>query len=472
MAKNNDKYIEVDGVVYDIGTGRVVADKIKQPSLPKHNNTVLDLRTPHNIVASNQNAIKQREVQSNQRPQHKATTRAKALGPRVSRQSRTKPKPARNIPVASKATITSGDTQSFEYLDAVLFRGVFPKSNFKLWQLSLVRTIFSPQTWLLLSLPLIILQIRVIKHYTLNETIQKAKSFVAPDRYDQVVLALAIVIVAFFVGVIIRSCITATGISLRLREIDNRPIKMITALRSAMHSIIRQALNYLIHLVVILAITYGLVVMSINLYTTTSPLFAESRYHILAAVFLLWLIILILLYAKHWLQVGLLSRSSKTTHIQIKSIKLLFTTTSANIVSGLTGVFLIVLCYGAIFAMAWFATNAFVSQSGPPAIFVLILISSSTIIILTTLQYIQQNLWARQYYYSSFSSPDKNELLYMEPTRPDSIWPIYVVIALATILMILYFVVAIVYTSRLKGFLANIHAAIPSEVNIVVPVQK
>lgn len=477
MSSKTDKYLEVDGVVYDIASGRVVSDSKKTPSL-KSKSSVLDLRTPHNIVASSQRAIQKREVQGNVNPRADSMiSKLQVKNNKTNYVHKSQAKPVakvnstKAIPRSTKSDITD-DQESIDYFGFVFLKGIFSKGNLRLWQLSLVRTIFSPQTWLLLTLPLLILQVRVIRHYTLNETIQKAKSFVAPDHYNQVALALAITLVAFMVGVIIRSCITATGISVRLREIDNRPIKVINALRSAMHSIIRQALNYFIHLVIIVAITVGLIMVSKSLFLSTNPWVSNSRYQILAALFLVWVIVLVFLYAKHWLQVGLLSRSSKTSHIQVKSIKLLFTTPSANLVSGLTGIFMIVLCYSAIFSMSWFVTNYFVSQAGAPAIFILILIAFTTIILLTTLQYIQQSLWAKQYYFSSLNSPDKGELLYMEPTKPDSTWPIFVVVAIATVLMIVYFVIASLYAARLKGFLANIHASIPDEINVVVPIRK
>lgn len=475
MNHKSDKYIEVDGVVYDIASGRVISDN-KQQHHNRKKDSVLDLRTPHNIVASSQRAIQKREVQPI------VTTRPTPV------LKRTQPihKPTNNTPAqntshqaqpssqANKTTknITLKDSEAPEYLNFVLIKGIFAKGNQKLWQLSLLRTVFSPQTWLLLTLPLIVLQIRIVKHYTLNETIQKAKSFVAPDHYQAVSLALGVTLAVFLIGVIVRSCITATGISARLREIDNRPIKILVALRSAMHSIIRQALNYVIHLIIIFVITLGLLLISKNLLSSVDPWIVSSRYQILVAIFLIWLITLVFLYTKHWLQVGLLARSSKTSHIQFKSIKLLFTTPLANIASGAIGLFLILLCYSIILSMSWYATSFFISQAGAPAIIILVLIAFITVILLTTLQYIQQSLWARQYYYASLSSDSSSELLYMEPTKPDSIWPIYVAIGVLLVFMIAYFWATAIYASRLRGVLANIHANIPDEINIVVPIRK
>lgn len=477
MSSKTDKFLEVDGVVYDISSGRVISDNKKKSTL-KSNNSVLDLRTPHNIVASSQRAIQKREVQSRPKPRaDNFITKPHVAYDKTSHVHKSQTKPvlkahATKLALRDANTNTIDDQDMLDYFGFVFLKGVFPKGNLRLWQLSLIRTIFSPQTWLLLTLPLVILQVRVIRHYTLNETIQKAKSFVAPDHYNQVTLAFAFMLVAFLVGVVIRSCITATGISVRLREIDSRPIKVINALRSAMHSIIRQALNYFIHLVIVVMITVGLLLISKSLFLSTNPWVSNSRYQILVSLFLAWVIVLVFLYAKHWLQVGLLSRSSKTSHIQVKSIKLLFTTPSANLVSGLTGLLLITLCYIVIFSMSWYVTNYFVSQAGAPAILILILIAFTTIILLTTLQYIQQSLWAKQYYYSSLNSSDKGELLYMEPTKPDSVWPIFVVLAVAAVLMLVYFVIANLYAARLKGFLANIHASIPDEINVVVPIKK
>jgi hypothetical protein len=475
MNNKSDKYIEVDGVIYDISSGRVVSDNKKHRASNKKN-SVLDLRTPHNIVASSQRAIQRREVQSSVVAKH------------VTNPNKTVPlqRPASNTPqrtISHQKSVkpqnrttaknnSQEDTESQEYFGFVLINGIFAKGNLKLWQLSLFRTIFSPQTWLLLTLPLIVLQVRIIKHYTLNETIQKAKFFVAPDHYQAVSLALGITLVVFLFGVVVRSCITATGISTRLREIDNRPIKILSALRSAMHSIIRQALNYVIHLIIIVIITLGLLFVAKNLLNSVDPWIINSRYQILVAIFLIWLITLIFLYTKHWLQVGLLARSSKTSHIQLKSIKLLFTTPLANITSGTMGIFLILLCYGIILSMSWYATSFFISQTGAPAIVILILIAFVTVVLLTTLQYVQQSLWARQYYYSSLNSDSSSDLLYMEPSKPDSIWPMVVVVGILSVFMIVYFWATAVYASRLRGVLANIHAGIPDEINIVIPIRK
>lgn len=472
--KKNQKYIEVDGVIYDIASGRVVNNKKKQIA-HSNKNSVLDLRTPHNIVATNQQAIQAREVQSSTTTQH---VQPKAQAYPTHRKA-TNIKPANRIrrpsvqkPRVTTNTFQSGNIDNFEYLSFVLARGLFSKGNLKLWQLSLVRTIFSPQTWLLLTLPLLLLQIRVIRHFTLNETLQKAKQFVAPDHYDTVTLAIGFTLIAFFVGVIIRSCITATGISVRLREIDNRPIKVLNALRSAIHSIIRQALNYIVHFIIIIFITISLIFISKQLFISTNPWITSNKYQIIVALFILWVMALIFLYTKHWLQVGLLARSSKTSHIQLKSIVLLFTAPSANMVSGVIGISLIILCYGVILSMSWFATNYFIHQTVSPTIIILILIAITTILLLTFLQYIQQSLWARQYYYASTKSSKSNELLYMEPSKPDSIWPIFVVVGLLTLLMVAYFVLINQYTARLQGVLANIHASIPDEINIVIPIKK
>ena len=98
--------------------------------------------------------------------------------------------------------------------------------------------------------------------------------------------------------------------------------------------------------------------------------------------------------------------------------------------------------------MSWYATSFFISQNGAPAVVILILIAFSTVVLLTTLQYVQQSLWARQYYYSSLSSDSSSDLLYMEPTKPDSIWPMAVVIGVLSVFMIAYFWATAVYASR------------------------
>lgn len=95
-----------------------------------------------------------------------------------------------------------------------------------------------------------------------------------------------------------------------------------------------------------------------------------------------------------------------------------------------------------------------------------------TVLLLATAQYIQQNLWARQYYYIASHSPMRKELLYMEREKPAKVWPLFVALALAGTLLLTYTTIISLYGSQLRGQLANLHAAIPDEIRLVIPVQK
>ncbi len=66
----------------------------------------------------------------------------------------------------------------------------------------------------------------------------------------------------------------------------------------------------------------------------------------------------------------------------------------------------------------------------------------------------------------------RNELLYMEREKPAKVWPLFVALALAGVLLLMYTIVITRFGSQLRGQLANLHAAIPDEIHLVIPVKK
>jgi hypothetical protein len=140
-------------------------------------------------------------------------------------------KKSTNIHTQASEEKTTKHTSSLNFISFVIIKGIIPVSNFALWQLNLIRTIFSPQTWFLLSLPLLFVQLRIIQNYNLNEILQKSRDFLSPEHYNVIVVTLCGLIAAFLIGIIIRAIITNTGIYVRLREIDDREVQSFTGLK-------------------------------------------------------------------------------------------------------------------------------------------------------------------------------------------------------------------------------------------------
>jgi len=130
------------------------------------------------------------------------------------------------------------------------------------------------------------------------------------------------------------------------------------------------------------------------------------------------------------------------------------------------------LVYGLILLMDWQLVRYFLTQTGAPAIVWLIVIAIITVLLLTSLQYIQQSLWARQYYYASLRAVNSNELLYMEKPKPASLWPLGIMAAGVITITFAYFLITSLYASQLRGYLANLHSVVPSEIRLVVPLKK
>jgi hypothetical protein len=68
-------------------------------------------------------------------------------------------------------------------------------------------------------------------------------------------------------------------------------------------------------------------------------------------------------------------------------------------------------------------------------------------------------------------SKNRNQLLYMEREKPASSWPLYVAVLLAGVFVGSYFLLFNLYGSRIRGEMANIHAMIPEEIKLVVPLK-
>ena len=460
------KHVNVDGILYDVSSGREL-DKNQVPE-------VLDLRNNSNLSrqtaslatpGSPRKFTTYRSSSAPQQPQHqpKATTRPHLdKSSKSSHQAKSSDKPKAD---------SANDAKKISFFSFVIARGILPRGSLKLWQASLFRTIASPQTWLLLSLPLILVQFRVIQNLNLNQFLVKAKDTVTPENFQAVTVSLGVIMGLFLLGVIVRSIITSAGVHVRLREIDNRPAKLSLGIQSAMHSLLRQMLNYIVHFAIIVLWSGLLIWLTAMILTTGNSLVSTNKYQIAAVVGFAWLFVMVLLYTKHWLQIGLLSRSSKVARVQLQSISLLFSSPLKNAIAGLVGFSLSASVILLILAMSWFVTDYFIAQQGSPVIAILVVIAISTVILLTNLTYVQQNLWARHYYFVASLSKNRNQLLYMEREKPASSWPLYVAVLLAGVFVGSYFLLINLYGSRIRGEMANIHAMIPEEIKLVVPLK-
>jgi len=463
------KHINVDGILYDARSGRKITTNFSeyQPT------EILDLRSKSH--ASKKNLSTSR-----------SSSTKKFVSPRPSyaQPSNIKENTAKNQPVDSKVQNPSEPIQArqslpekvvtqpndrLSYFSFVLVGGILPRGNLALWQASLFRTIASPQTWFLLSLPLLLVQFRVLQNLNLNQLLISSKAAVTPENFQSLKVSVGILLTLFLLGIIVRAIVTSAGIYTRLREIDHRPAKLSTAIHSAMHSLLRQMLNFILHITTVLLWSGLCILLVIFTLTTTNSLVATSKYQILTAAGLIWVFVMVLLYSKHWLQVGLLARSNKVSKVQHESASLLFRAPLKNALTGLFGFLLSLFVIGIIISMSWFVTDYFIRQKGSPVIAILIAIAIVAVVLLTNLQYVLQNLWARQYYFLASSSKRRNQLLYMEREKPATIWPVYVALLLAFALVAGYFLMTSIYASRIRGEMANIHSMIPEEIKLVVP---
>lgn len=360
-----------------------------------------------------------------------------------------------------------------DYFSFVLLKSFVPKPNISLWQLSLLRAVFSPQTWLLMTLPIIFLQILQYRNFTINEFLESIKSLLSPDNFNSVVYAGGAILMVFMISLIFRSMVSASAIYVRLREIDNREVDLFSAIRASANTILRQSLNYIYHLILLIVITTTLLLTIKAIFFTDISVIVSNRFQLISAIFLGWLILLVMLYAKHWLQIGLFARSSTTRHIQLQSFKLLFSSSLQNISTSLFGLLVLSLGYGVIFLGNWLIVSFFTTQAKIPPTTILLVVSSVLIVLLISyLQYFQQNLWAHQYFYAASNSKKSNELLYITRSKPESIVPLIIIITICLIILGLYFLGAWHWSAQIKGFLANWHAEVPASLKLIIPIKQ
>ncbi len=451
MALNPKRHINIDGVTYDIHTGRAISRE--EVAKPEMSSPVLDLRTPRN-ESTMQPIVADFEKDTVLPEENK-----KLIKPDIQKKMSTVEKK----PNKPKSRL--------DFTTFVIMRGIWPKSNFALWQVSLLRTISSPQTWFLLALPLLFVQLRVVQNFTLNEILQKFRNLLLPDNYNVLVMALGSILIFFLIGVIVRAIITNTGIYIRLREIDDRRSSMLLGIRSSIHTLIRQCLGYVFHLIIITLLTTVLAFVAFYILSTSNEWISLSKYQLVVATAIIWFVLLVLLYSKHWIQICLIAKSNSTSRIQARSMKLLSSAISKSGIIGFMGLSMVLINYIIIFTLDWCAISYFIEQKHTPSYIILLLITSLTVILITNTQYLQQNLWARLYYFLSSASPDKNDLLYMEREKPASIWPLAVAIITSTVVIIIYYLLASYFGPSIRGRLANWHADIPTEIQFAVPIK-
>lgn len=487
MKSYPQKPIIINGKAYDPNTGEAIGQSKSRTG--KHGRLdVLDLRTPQSIVQRPQNAISKRQAElsslgnsqlSDEPMPHKKSPsqslkhfNAKLIAKSKEHIGRIKASTHKTKKAKPSVVKLKSEHLDLDYADFVLINAVWPPKFFALWQLSLVRTIASPQTWLLITLPVLLLQVRVLQHVTTNEALQKGKQFFDPANYATLTWSVGVALCLFITGIILRSIISNTGIALRLRQIDKRSLHIKAALRSAVSSLLRQALNYLIHLCIICLVTVTVLFVIYNIFNSTNLWISVNKYQLLVFISIIWLVVLILLYSKHWLQVGLLARSSQSEHLQLQSLKLLGTAPLSSFITGFLAVSGIIIGYCSILLIDWQMTEYFVHNTGSPTILVLVGITILTVVVLTTMQYYQQNIWARQYYFVASQAPNKDTLLYMEKEKPASLVPLYIAIALGLIVVVIYMIVVSWQAANIRGFLANWHATVPQQINFTLPVKK
>ncbi len=381
--------------------------------------------------------------------------------------------PQNKKPDHSRINANKQETQesTIDYFSFVFIKFFVPKPNLVLWQANLLRTILSPQTWLLLTLPLVLFQIKQYTNTTINGLLSDIKSVLTPGHFYALAFSLVLGLSIFLFSLVFRALVSAGSIFIRLREIDQREVSFLSAIRAASSTILRQCLNYILHVFILVFTTLILFSVARYILQNNNAWILSNKYQLTVAVVFIWVALLIMLYAKHWLQIGLFARSSSTRHIQLQSIKLLFSSALTNMSTSSISLLAVALAYGTIIFGNYYLVDFLIRQNSLP-ILPLIASSIATIIILTTLQYLQQNVWARQYFFAASKSSRPKELLYMNQTKKESIWPLIIVIAFCISATALFVLITWFFAPQIRGFMANWHAQVPTELKLSVPIRK
>lgn len=450
----SSRYIEVDGVLYDVATGTA-----SNSAHPKRQ-VISDIKP----VKKSSPPTKPAGVQTNLFNQPISihsdvlTTRAehKEIKKRKKLRKSHKPKLSQNT------LKSSASTQS--YFSSVGLAFLWPLGGAACWQLAFIRSLLSPQTWFLALLPLLLLQLSLLGNSTLNQYLRNTKLAAQTFNYQQWIISFGVILTLFLVGILIRSLTTGTGLHLRLRKLDNKATNFSSAFRVAAHNSLKQSYNYLWHLFVILLISLGFTILALLVLKSNNQFVEVSQTRLVGAIIIIWLVSLSAMYAKHWIQISLISFNPNTVKIQRRSYQVLSTAPIQTITTAFISVSLVLTLFLYAYWIANVQLNYVVTTGAASFKISWYILATMSIFLLATLTgYLQQGLWARHTHWVLEKRPDiKRQLLSSsldtKPTISPLLWCIYGIV----IIVLIYALIAVYFSPQIRSTVSELQLQLPS----------
>ena len=422
---NNE--IMVDGIRYNVATGKVLEDQ----SLLQHS------RSFDGIHSQQSNAILDNPKQKpNQvgNPKHNSEDvidlpkRKRALR----REKRTK-----------KPVVVDISSPTF---GSYVIKAFLP-SGFSAfaWIFSVLRGVTSPLAWFLVALPLLVLSTQNLVYENINQLLEKAHQITENGVVFHASGAIIVSIVIAAIIIFVRLICNAIALHLRITALSGEIAKLWPASKLIFHN----SLKILFHgAVQILFVGMASVLVFIVLFWVvliphgqTIEVFVP---YIAGFILFVWFILLVLLHAKHWLQIAILSSSLKTKEIQRRSWQAV---AAYPLRSGVLALVSFVLSLGIIVYGLWVTVKAiaWLNRSTVPSNTRFILLMSSIFLGVVLVGYLQQTIWSA---YASWLNIQYKPRLFVlakeSEIKKTKLWPIWVSSYLFVMILAL-FVLSIIY---------------------------
>ncbi|MFO0862520.1 MAG: hypothetical protein U0516_02275 [Candidatus Saccharibacteria bacterium] len=443
----SEEEITVDGIRYNIAKGKVVEDE----NLQQHARGLDSIRGQHQVTA--ESAGQKNALESNHLQQDEAA---------IIDLPKRKRKRVKNL---KKTVVIDPTIPSYgNYFAKALLPSGFSASA---WIFSVLRGITSPLAWLLIALPIIILQTQNLANENINQLLEKAHQLTQNGLVFHATGPIIFAIVFPAAIIFIRVICNAIALHLRITMLADLPARLWPATKLVFHNSLKMLLHgilqiFLLGLVSILAlitIFWAIFMPHGHTLTVFSP-------YIVGLVIFIWLVLLCLLHAKHWLQSAILSSSLKTSAIQRRSWEAVAAYPLRSSILAATS---FVLSFGIIVYGVWAALRAisWLNRSVVPSNTRFVLLMSSIFLGVVLVGYIQQTLWSAyaswlntQYTPSLFALTKESEI------KRTAWWPIWVstylfVMTLSLIALGIIFVLPVVNT-----WAVSISHKIPNKIEI------
>jgi hypothetical protein len=451
---DNNKYITVDGVTYNVTTGRAESAQVarRRPSSDSIRKAAPSAASSHTSMS---------DITSPGQPKQALPKTMGFIDLPQKKKFRRRKKPAKQT--AKTAPVYTGHSFGWFFGKALLPGGFSAAA----WAFSVLRGVTSPQAWFLAALPIVILELQNVVFENINGLLSRAHLATQNGQVFHILPSIVVIISLAISILFMRVLFNAIAMHLRITFLAKHPARLWPAVRMVLHNSLKILVHGAIQLLCITIVSF--VAFGVGYWLIAFPHNATIQAfvpYIVGGLGLVWVVLICLLHAKHWVQTAILSSSLKTTKVQRRSLQVImaFPVRSAILAIISFGLTVGVWAYG---IWAAFKTIDWLNRAIVPANSRFVLLISSIFVLVVLVGYLQQTIWAA---YSSWANQQYKPKLFILASDTDckqaSIWQIWVSIyavlmAIAVVSLGLVFVLPVVNSAAV-----NISAHLPSKIDI------